>query len=259
MFFTLSKIFWLLAAPSHLWAAGAGRGALRAGGAGEGNAHSCYGGGRAAGAGGHPAPERLGDPRPGRRYPRTEWPAHVDGILVLGAGFDTAALKARGVPATNGGEMRVIAGFEAARRYPAAKLVFSGGSGALGGVGGTAWSEAETARYIFAQMGLDPARLILEPRSRNTYENILFTKALVKPKPGEVWLLVTSPIHMPRAMGIAKKLGWPMLPWPTDYMTGPHGGAADFSIAGNLSATDYAMHEWVGGLVYRLAGKSSGG
>ena len=255
MFFVLSKLFWLLAAPSHLLGLLVLATAL------------CALAGRVRAArvlavaaavllvlaGILPLNvwmiRALED-----RYPRPPWPTHVDGILVLGAGFDTATLKARGVPATNGGEMRVIAGFEAARRYPGAKLVFSGGSGA---VGGAAWSEAETARYIFAQMGLDPARLILEPRSRNTYENILFTKALVKPKPGEVWLLATSAIHMPRAMGIAKKLGWPMLPWPTDYMTAPHGGAADFSIAGNLGATDYAMHEWIGGLAYRLAGKSS--
>jgi uncharacterized SAM-binding protein YcdF (DUF218 family) len=106
-------------------------------------------------------------------------------------------------------------------------------------------------------MGLDPARLILEPRSRNTYENILFTKALVKPNPGQVWLLVTSAIHMPRALGVARKQDWVMVPWPSDYITGPHGAHADFNIAGNLGAADYAVHEWIGALAYRLAGKSA--
>jgi uncharacterized SAM-binding protein YcdF (DUF218 family) len=260
MFFALSKIFWLLAAPSHmlgLLVLAAGILAL----AGRVRAARWFAVAAAlllVVAGILPLhvwlTRSLED-----RYPRPAWPAHVDGILMLGAGFDTAILKVRGVPPTNGGEMRVIAGFEAARRYPHAKLVFSGGSGVLGGAGGEAWSEAETARYIFAQMGLDPARLILEPRSRNTYENILFTRTLVKPKPGEVWLLVTSAIHMPRALGVARKLGWPMLPWPTDYMTGPWGGHADFDIAGNLGTVDYAVHEWIGQWAYRLAGKSSGG
>ena len=137
--------------------------------------------------------------------------------------------------------------------------MFTGGSGVLGGVGGPPWSEAETARYIFAQVGLAPARLILEPRARNTYENILFTKALVKPRPGEVWLLVTSAVHMPRAMAIARKLNWPMLPWASDYVTAPHGAVIDFDIAGNLSALDYAVHERIGLLVYRLTAKASGG
>ena len=97
----------------------------------------------------------------------------------------------------------------------------------------------------------------MEPRARNTYENILFTKALVKPRPREVWLLVTSAIHMPRAMAIARKLDWPMLPWASDYMTAPHGAPVDFDIAGNLSNLDFAVHEGIGLLVYRLTGKAS--
>jgi uncharacterized SAM-binding protein YcdF (DUF218 family) len=189
------------------------------------------------------------------RYTRPAWPAHVDGILILSPGFDTATLKQRGAPATNAGEMRVVAGFDAARRYPKARVVFSGGSGVLGGA---EYSESESAGYIFAELGLDPARLILEPRSRNTYENILFSKTLAKPKPGETWLLVTSAIHLPRAMEIARKLNWPMVPWPSDYITGTHTPSPSFEIGSNLAATDYAVHEWIGLLAYRLSGKSSG-
>jgi uncharacterized SAM-binding protein YcdF (DUF218 family) len=258
MFFSLSKLLWLLVAPSHLLGLLVLAAALcaLAGQARAARTLAVASGLLLLLAGILPLNvwmiRALED-----RYPRPAWPAHVDGILVLGAGFDTATLKARGVPATNGGEMRVIAGLEAARRYPQARLVFSGGSGVLGGVGGESYSEAETARYIFAQMGLDPARLTLEPRSRNTYENILFSKALVKPKAGETWLLVTSASHLPRAMGVVRKLDWPMLPWPTDYMTGPYGAHADFNIAGNLGLLDYAVHEWLGQFAYRLAGKSA--
>ena len=67
------------------------------------------------------------------RYPRPAWLAHVDGILVLGSGFDTALFRARGVPQSNEGVWRLEAGFAAARHYPQARLVFTGGSGALGG------------------------------------------------------------------------------------------------------------------------------
>jgi len=127
------------------------------------------------------------------RYPRPPWPAHVDGILVLGSGFDTALFRARGVPQSNEGIWRVEAGFAAARRYPGARLVFSGGSGALGG---SPFPESGTARYVFMELGQDPKLLVLETRSRNTYENILFSKGLVKPRPGEVWLPESGTEHI---------------------------------------------------------------
>jgi uncharacterized SAM-binding protein YcdF (DUF218 family) len=186
------------------------------------------------------------------QYPRPPAPPHVDGILILGSGFDSALLKARGAPQANAGAYRLVEGFIAARHHPEARVVFSGGSGVLGGAQD---SEAETARYVLVELGLDPARLTLEARSRNTYENILFSRQMVKPKPGEVWLLATSAEHMPRAMAIARQLDWPMLPWPTDYITRPGRGGAWFS-SGGLGLADYAVHEWIGMMAYRLTGKA---
>jgi uncharacterized SAM-binding protein YcdF (DUF218 family) len=97
---------------------------------------------------------------------------------------------------------------------------------------------------------------MLEARSRNTYENIVFTKQIVKPKPGQVWLLATSAIHMPRAMAIASKQGWPMVPWPTDYFTSPTSKGDWLFVADNLGLADYAVHEWIGIFAYRLTGKA---
>jgi len=253
MFFVASKIFWILAQPSHwlglLVLATAISLLLR-----WNKAARVFGVAAAlllvlAGFLAVPLARNLED-----RYPRPPWPAHVDGILVLGSGFDTALLRARGVAATNEGIWRVEAGFAAARHYPGARLVFSGGSGALGGA---PFSEAETARVLLAEMGQDPRQLTLEARSRNTYENILFSKEMVKPKPGEVWLLATAAMHMPRAMAIARKLDWPMTPWPSDYLTAPSGGGSLLSVTGNLSYIDYVVHEWVGLLAYRLSGKAA--
>ena len=187
------------------------------------------------------------------QYPRPPWPAHVDGVLMLGSGFDTGLLRIRHAPQTNIGAYRLVEGYAAARHYPDARIVFSGGSGALRG---QRFSEAETARIILEEMGLDPKRLVLEARSRNTYENIVFTKEIVKPKPGQVWLLATSAIHMPRAMAIARKQGWPMVPWPTDYFTAPNSKGDWLFVADNLGMADYAVHEWIGMLAYRLTGKA---
>jgi uncharacterized SAM-binding protein YcdF (DUF218 family) len=187
------------------------------------------------------------------QYPRPPLPPHVDGILILGSGFDSRLLKERGAPQANAGAYRLMEGFIAARHHPEARVVFSGGSGALHG---SLYSEAETARYVLEGLGLDPARLTLEARSRNTYENIVFSKEMVKPRPGEVWLLATSAAHMPRAMAIARQQAWPMLPWPTDYMTRPDSGHT-WLANGGLGLADYAVHEWIGLIAYRLTGKAA--
>jgi uncharacterized SAM-binding protein YcdF (DUF218 family) len=253
MFFVLSKLFWILAQPSHwlgfLVLATAISLVLRWNRAGRFFAVAAVLLLVVATVLAVPLARNLED-----RYPRPPLPAHVDGILVLGSGFDTALFRARGAPATNEGIWRLEAGFAVARRYPGARLVFTGGSGALGGA---PFSEAETARIILNEMGQDPKQLILEDRSRNTYENILFSKAIVKPKPGEVWLLATAAMHMPRAMAIARKLEWPMTPWPSDYLTAPSGGINPLSVTGNLSYLDYVVHEWIGLLAYRMSGKAA--
>jgi uncharacterized SAM-binding protein YcdF (DUF218 family) len=253
MFFLLSKLFWTVGAPSHwlgfLIMASAISFVLRWNKAGKIFVLAAALLLALASVLAVPLARDLED-----RYPRPAWPAHVDGILVLGAGFDTALFRARGVPQSNEGIWRLEAGFAAARHYPKARLVFTGGSGALGGA---PFSEAETARRLLQDMGQDPRRLTLEARSRNTYENLLFSKQLVKPKPGEVWLLATAAMHMPRAMAIARKVDWPMTPWPSDYLTGPSSGGDFFSVTGNLVYIDYVFHEWVGLLAYRLSGKAA--
>jgi len=196
---------------------------------------------------GHWLAERLED-----QYPRpAALPAHVDGILDLGGGLGDDILVARHAPAAALSEARLVSTFELARRFPAARVVFSGGWGRH--------PDADAAAYVFAQMGLDPRRLTLENRSRDTLENLLFTRRLVRPKPGEVWVLATSAIQMPRAMAVARRLGWTMIPWPTDYLTrpGPRPLADYLDVLGNLARSDAALHEVLGLVAYRMRGAGS--
>jgi uncharacterized SAM-binding protein YcdF (DUF218 family) len=102
-------------------------------------------------------------------------------------------------------------------------------------------------------------RMTFEEKSRNTWENGLFTRDLVKPKPGETWLLVTSAWHMPRSAGIFKHLGFDVIPYPVAYRT--FGDARDFwlpaSTIDKVLMLDNAVREWAGLLAYRLAGKTN--
>jgi len=185
------------------------------------------------------------------QYPRpASLPAHVDGIVDLGGGLGTDILVERQAPAAALSEARLVSTFELARLHPEARVVFSGGWGRH--------ADAKAAAYIFGQMGLDPARLTLEARSRDTFENLLFTQRLVRPKPGQVWVLATSAIQMPRAMQVARRLGWEMIPWPTDYLTRPRWRIRPLldylDVANNLLRADAALHEQLGMIAYRVRG-----
>jgi uncharacterized SAM-binding protein YcdF (DUF218 family) len=185
------------------------------------------------------------------RFPRpARLPDHVDGLIVLGGAVDPATTLVRGIPTLNADAERMTAFVALAKLYPTARLVFSGGSGLMTP---PPLSEAQVARLFFRQQGLDVSRVIFEDRSRDTYENVLFSKQLVKPRPGERWILVSSAEDVPRSMGIFTKLGWPVMAMPVAYKTN---GASDISLAGNLGLLDHAMHEWLGLLAYRLAGRT---
>jgi uncharacterized SAM-binding protein YcdF (DUF218 family) len=185
----------------------------------------------------------------------TTLPAQITGIIVLGGAVDPDISQARGIPTLNRDAERMTALVYLARQYPAAELAFTGGSGRLvhGGM-----SEADVAREIFTELGVDQHRIVYESRSRTTYENVVLLKRLLRPQPGQRWLLVTSAWHMPRAVGLFRREGWQALPYPVAYKTAPgwindlHGGFAE-----NLAMFGLACHEYAGLTVYWLLGRSS--
>src|SRR5205807_816226 len=133
------------------------------------------------------------------RFPRpVTLPERVDGIIVLGGAVKPDTTEKRGLPSLNSRAERMTEFVRLAKLYPEARLVFSGGSGLLE-IQRPRMTEAATARLFFQQQGLDIHRILFEDRSRNTYENVVFAKALVKPLPGQVWILVSSAQDMPRS------------------------------------------------------------
>jgi uncharacterized SAM-binding protein YcdF (DUF218 family) len=97
----------------------------------------------------------------------------------------------------------------------------------------------------------------MERRSRNTVENAQFSKALVAPKDGERWLLVTSAFHMPRSVGLFRKAGFAVEPYPVDWRVGGRGDLLSFTniAADGLGRTDLGVREWVGLIAYWATGK----
>ncbi len=120
-----------------------------------------------------------------------------DGIVVLGGAISPDISAARGAVSLNENAERITATAELARRYPNARIVFSGGSNAL------IFSEGIEAQYAVRQLqalGVDHDRISTEEQSRNTVENAAYSQLIANPKPRERWLLVTSAAHMPRAI-----------------------------------------------------------
>lgn len=188
--------------------------------------------------------------------PPAELPARVDGIVVLGGDVNPRMMRLR--PATPGSDaQRQIAFADLARRYPDARLVYSGGSGQLIDRADT---DADGARRLLPMLGLDPARVIFEDRSRNTWENAVFARELAAPQDGEVWLLVTSAFHMPRAVGCFRVAGWRgFIPYPVGYRTPPD-PVAKWSPAttfdGRMWWIDASIRELIGLAYYRFTGRT---
>ena len=126
------------------------------------------------------------------------------GIIILGGAINNSVSRARGQSVFDEGE-RVVEAAILAKRFPEARIVFSGGNGSLAPGPGT---EALEAQKLLADLGVDPARVTLEDRSRNTDENARFTATLIHPEPSQRWLLVTSAYHMTRSMGLFEKAGF---------------------------------------------------
>jgi uncharacterized SAM-binding protein YcdF (DUF218 family) len=180
-----------------------------------------------------------------------------DGIVVLGGAIETRPSAAHGTAAFSDSAGRIIAAAALARRYPNARIIYSGGNANL--VSDDSSKEADYAVEVFESLGIARDRLIAERRSRNTWENAEFTKAIAAPKDGERWLLVTSAFHMPRSVGIFRKVGFAVEPYPTDWRLAGRADLVRFSAlsAEGLAKADLGMREWVGLFAYRLTGKTS--
>jgi uncharacterized SAM-binding protein YcdF (DUF218 family) len=256
MFYILSKLLWLLAAPSNMIALTIGVGvlatALRSRRAGPtvvmaGAIVLLFVGFGPVGIWVlRPLEDQFERPGADIKTP--------DGIIVLGGAIDQRILQYREALVPVGGRMTEAVAL--ARRFPQARMVFAGGSDDLFS---TSVSEAEAAKQFFAAMGLPPERTIYETRSRNTAENAVLTRELVSPKPGERWLLVTSAFHMPRAVGAFRHAGFDVIAWPADYRT--IGGSKElttpiFAASEGLALVDIGVKEWIGLVAYRLTGRT---
>lgn len=193
-----------------------------------------------------PIPSWIARPLENRFQSPAQLPQKIDGILVLGGIVQSRIAHETGLLTVNGSAERIMVAVALAFRYPEARLFISGRG-----------ENHETLIKWLTTIGLDIDRVEFEPNARNTYENAVFSYRRIQPAPNETWLLVTSAQHMPRAVGVFQKLGWPLIPYPVDYREVDMGILTFWpDLAGNLSRIGDTLKEWAGLVVYYVMGRS---
>jgi uncharacterized SAM-binding protein YcdF (DUF218 family) len=170
------------------------------------------------------------------RFPQWEASSQpgIDGIIVLGG--------------ETGERITVLA--ELTRDFPQARLVYSGPGDDRA---------AKDLLKKFVRLGGNQERVTMETRSRNTFENAIYSKELIKPSSNDRWLLVTAAVHIPRAIGCFRQVGFKVEGYPIQFSTGDRSPLQTALGLGSeaLTRLDAAMKEWIGLVVYRVAGKTN--
>jgi uncharacterized SAM-binding protein YcdF (DUF218 family) len=177
----------------------------------------------------------------------------LTGIIVLGGSFDyQTESKERNQVLTNSSAERLTMALEIYRKNPKVLILFSSFSGKLNPLG---WNETELAKKFFLEQGVKFGNLIFEDKSRNTFENIIYSKDIIKNNKG-TWGLITSASHMPRSYFGFKKQGLILEPISVDYRTGTSSIFwINFDIKKGLENWDIILHEVVGIFYYKITGK----
>ncbi|MCP2727152.1 YdcF family protein [Limnofasciculus baicalensis] len=195
-----------------------------------------------------------------QEIPKASLP-QADGIVVLG-GATRSAFPPRPAPDLNEGGDRILYGAELYREGKAPVIIASGGRIEWRGGGP---SESADMATILEMMGVPPAAILQDPTSLNTYENAVNVGKIMKKEGIRRILLVTSAMHMPRALKIFKRQGIDAIPAPTDFqVTQQEINESNNSLEATilsivpdtqrLDKTTRSIKEYVGTFIYWLRG-----
>ena len=177
----------------------------------------------------------------------------LTGVIVLGGSFNSGLeSKERNEVSLNSSAERLTKALEIYKKNPRLIILFSGFSGELKPQG---WSESDMAKKFFLDQGVKLDNLIFENQSRNTFENIKYSKDIIANYKG-TWGLITSANHMPRSFFTFKKQGLILEPISVDYKTGTSKIFwINFNISSGLNNWSIILHELIGITYYKITNK----
>jgi uncharacterized SAM-binding protein YcdF (DUF218 family) len=189
-----------------------------------------------------------------RYIPAAELPP-ADAIVVLGGGIKPQSPPRPWIEVSDAGD-RLIYGARLFQQKKAAWLILSGGriswrvDGALG-------SESEDMAVLAEALGVPRSNILQDPTSLNTKQNAENVLQILKAQNLNSVLLVTSALHIPRALAIFHQLGIKATPAPTDFLVANddnENSLAEFSLkilpdSGALTNTTNSIKEYLGMLL----------
>jgi len=101
------------------------------------------------------------------------------------------------------------------RRFPRAKLIMCTGDNQRLGV-----TNAQVMVNYAVRLGVPRENLIAEERSRDTRENLIYAMEIITREKLQQPTLVTLDLYTPRAVAIARKLGWRDFYWLSVFSRG---------------------------------------
>jgi uncharacterized SAM-binding protein YcdF (DUF218 family) len=126
-------------------------------------------------------------------------PAGVCGIIILGGDLEYHSTEHNTVMKS----ARIATAVPVAARFGNARIVVSG-----------AFQEAVDGRNMLVAAGISRSRIVIETQATNTWENAMFTRALIGNESKAPWILITSGLHMPRAIGAFRQAGFNVIGFP---------------------------------------------
>jgi uncharacterized SAM-binding protein YcdF (DUF218 family) len=163
---------------------------------------------------------------------------HADAIVVLGGGVN------KGRYLTLSSSHRLIRGVQLYHEGKAPKIIFSGGFSPEGGVAEGAVLAQEARR-----MQVPSENILVEKNSQRTHEQASETKKITGPLRWKSVILVTSYVHMKRAVLCFEQAGFKVYPAPADplerYAARP---LERIDLFGKI------LHEYGGMIYYRIKG-----
>ena len=163
----------------------------------------------------------------------------IDTIVILAGHAERDSLIPLSSRVNAASAYRVMEGLRLFKAFPETNILISGG-----------WEVPQILKDLLISLGVPADRVSIENESNNTYESTLNVQKRIGNKS---FILVTSAGHMPRAMSLFHNFGMDPVPAPTHHMSVKnYRWIAYLPSPLHLTYSDFAIHEYVGIVWYRL-------